>query len=302
MIPIGTAPGWTGNSSAAREATMSLPAPLWIKYGSTAAPAAWSSSSAPTYSVDEGAGTVTVKINRLGHTATAGVVGVTLQNGTAAGGSDFQALGLGVFTFAAGQSSRTINFTIYPDQLTEPVETFRAVLSEQGSGSIGIGPMGTTTISIVDQPGETYATWAATKFSTAQLSNAAISGKDANPDGDALTNVMEYAFDGDPLSALSAPQPLSMFETVSGESILRFVLTFPRRKQSLDLTYKVQRSTDLATWQDGAILTPTGISSNVDIVQLVSATGGPIETRTVRDGMAVNDGLRSWLRLEVLCP
>jgi hypothetical protein len=256
----------------------------------------------PAYSVNEGAGTVTVTIRRIGHTTTAGTIGVTLQNGTATGGSDFQALSLGLLVFAAGETSRTVNFTIFPDQLTEPVEKFTAVLSQQGTGAIGIGPVSTATISIADQPGETYATWAATKFNAAQLANPAISGKDANPDNDILTNVMEYAFDGDPLSASSAPQPQSLFEKVEGETIMRHTLVFARRKQSLDLTYKVQRSNDLSTWQDGATLTPAGTTSFPDIVQLVSAVGSPIETRTVRDGTPLNDARRAWLRLIVLCP
>jgi hypothetical protein len=113
---------------------------------------------------------------------------------------------------------------------------------------------------------------------------------------------MEYAMDGDPLSATSAPQPQSVFESISGEDIRRHTLIFPRRKRSLDLTYKVQRSTDLAVWHDGATLSPTGISSLPSIVQLVSATGGPVETRIVRDGVALNDGQRAWLQLQVLCP
>jgi alpha-N-arabinofuranosidase len=224
-----------------------------------------------------------------------------LQNGTATGGSDFQALGTGLLSFTAGQTSRTITFTIFPDQISEPVETFRAVLSEQSTGVIGIGPVDTATISIVDQPGETYATWAATKFTAAQLNNPAISGKEANPDNDALPNVLEYAFDGDPLSASSAPLPASTFETVEGEDIVRHALMFPRRKQSLDLTYTVQRTTDIGVWQDGAVLSPTGMSNFPGIVQLVSATGGPIETRTVRDAVALNDGQRAWLRVHVTC-
>lgn len=255
----------------------------------------------PAYSVDEGAGTVAVTIRRIGYTSGSGTIGVTLQNGTATGGSDFQELGTALLSFAAGQASRTITFTVFPDQISEPAETFRAVLSEQGSGLIGIGPQGTATISIVDQPGETYATWAATKFTAAQLNDPAISGKEANPDNDALTNVLEYAFDGDPLSALSAPLPVSTFETVEGEDIVRHAMIFPRRKQSLDLTYKVQRTTDMAAWQDGAVLSPAGTSNFPGIVQLVSATGAPIEMRTVRDGVALNNGQRAWLRIHVIC-
>ena len=44
------------------------------------------------------------------------------------------------------------------------------------------------------------------------------------------------------------------------------------------------------------------VASFPGIVQLVSATGNPIESRTVRDGVAINDGQHAWLRLVVLSP
>lgn len=164
------------------------------------------------------------------------------------------------------------------------------------------GRGGAGTPSRVDQPGETFASWSALKFSAAQLANPAISGKLADPDGDGLTNLLEYALNGNPLAAASAPWPQSAFEDVPGEDVQRHSLTFARRTQALDLTYIVQRSADGTTWQDGATLSPTGITNTPEIIQLVGASGSPVESRVVRDGASVVPGEQSWLRLKVTSP
>lgn len=54
------------------------------------------------------------------------------------------------------------------------------------------------TLTVVDI--QTYADWTTFVFDVAQQANPAISGKTANPDGDAYTNWQEYAFDLQPLT------------------------------------------------------------------------------------------------------
>jgi hypothetical protein len=254
------------------------------------------------WSIDEGSASLTLTLRRLGHGTGSGNVMVSLVDGTAAAGVDFQPLASGLINFPGGVTIRTVTVTILPDETTEPPETLRAVLSPVGGSPIGIGPVAEATLTIADQPGETYATWAASRFTPAQLADPAISGPTADADGDGLINFLEYAFDGDPLAATSVPWPRSAVESVPDEDVLHHVVRFARRRQAADLTYVVQRSTDGITWQDGAKFSPTETISTPELVQLVSAVGSPIESRVVRDGAPVAPGGRAWLRLKLTSP
>jgi hypothetical protein len=80
----------------------------------------------------------------------------------------------------------------------------------------------------------TYADWRARFFST----SSALRGLADDADGDGSENVLEYAFDSSPRDggAISGPTP-------TGDGI-----SYPRRRVS-SLTYRVEVSTDLATWR-----------------------------------------------------
>ncbi len=102
--------------------------------------------------------------------------------------------------------------------------------------------------------------------------NDAISGPAADPEGDGANNFHEYAFGGNPGlpdAARLAPQAVTLTE--SGN---RFAgLTFRRRAGEGELSYQVEMSSDLASWQGGTETEP-----------VVSQTDGPLEsdgTRTV---------------------
>jgi hypothetical protein len=254
------------------------------------------------WSVDEGSASLTLTLRRLGHSTGSGNVMVSLVGGTAAAGVDFQPLASGLINFPGGVTTRTVTVTILPDANAETPETFRAVLAPVGGSPIGIGPVAEAALTIADPPGETYATWASGRFTPAQLANPAISGPAADADGDGLINLLEYAFDGNPLAATSVPWPRSAVESVPDEEVLHHVVRFARRQNAVDLTYLVQRSSDGITWQDGAKLSPTESISTPGLVQLVSAAGSPIELRVIRDGAPVIPGGGAWLRLKVTSP
>jgi uncharacterized repeat protein (TIGR03803 family) len=99
-----------------------------------------------------------------------------------------------------------------------------------------------------------FPTWAATQFSTPQLANALVSGPGADPDNDGLVNLLEHAFNLNPLisgnpilvsnTGLSGLPLIS--STGSGAS-LRLRLEYLRRKAATHpgLSYTPQFSSTL---------------------------------------------------------
>lgn len=84
--------------------------------------------------------------------------------------------------------------------------------------------------------------WLAGHFSAAERRDPSLGTLAADPDGDGLPNLLEYALRLDP--RVPNPSPLSL---ATGAQRLR--LTFPRRADP-GLRYSVQASPDLATWTE----------------------------------------------------
>ena len=71
---------------------------------------------------------------------------------------------------------------------------YRLVEQENDGDLLYYGPYELT----VDGAGHTYADWAAEQFTAAELADPAISGREADPDGDGLTNWQEFLAGTDP--------------------------------------------------------------------------------------------------------
>ena len=91
------------------------------------------------------------------------------------------------------------------------------------------------TLTVTAPPG--YATWSA-----GIAWNGADSSPHADPDADGLSNLLEFALGGSPVSASSAPFPSLQ---TSG---LRLQLSFLRARP--EPTYTVQSSSDISSWSD----------------------------------------------------
>jgi len=126
--------------------------------------------------------------------------------------------------------------------------------------------------------------WKLQNFGLPTIAGAFTSGTFADladPDGDGVSNLLEYAFGGNPSSALSAPLPTSQI------SNLTLQITFTRARS--DLTYVVQGSNDLLTWTD--------LSTNPGTVSLVT----PV-TYTDSVNLPTANPPRRFLRLKVSTP
>ena len=125
--------------------------------------------------------------------------------------------------------------------------------------------------------------WRSNHFSAEELGNPALEatlwGNDADPDGDGLVNLLEYACGTDPESSDANPTGFAL-ENEGGEVL---TLTYQRNLEATDVSFLVQKTDSLGSW--------TGVSDSA------VSTAGTIETRKAtvsRDGFD-----KLWLRLKV---
>ncbi len=130
----------------------------------------------------------------------------------------------------------------------------------------------------------TYATFRTQYFTSGEQLDALISGPAADPDGDGLNNLLEYA------TARHPRQPDAPSTATAGLSGSYLTLTYDRRLDTSDLTYTVQASDDLLAWSTPASIEQLSVTP-------LSAT---LERVTVRN--AAPTAPRRFLRLQVATP
>jgi hypothetical protein len=140
--------------------------------------------------------------------------------------------------------------------------------------------------------------WKATYFSPAEMANDAISGQTADPDGDGIPNLMEYAFGSNPaIAGDSAGMPVV---SMPGSYLqVRFSLDATRS----DLTYEVQASNDLVSWT--TIARSPGGGLMVDVgggSRQIEDTGSGQRTVTVHDATDAGSLKSRFLRLKIAKP
>lgn len=137
-----------------------------------------------------------------------------------------------------------------------------------------------------------YSAWQSKYFTGAQLANPAVSGHAADPDGDGVSNLLEYALNLSPTTASVKGLPTVGTTVGSGNTYL--TLTFTKVIANTDITYVPQVSGDLATWNSGAsYLTTVSSTNNPD---------GLTQTVTVRDLTPLTGAGRRFIRLAVTMP
>jgi hypothetical protein len=86
--------------------------------------------------------------------------------------------------------------------------------------------------------------WHVAHFTVEELAQASVSGDAADPDGDGVSNLLEYAFDLNPRVNSAALLP----EAVSIDAGTKLRLEFDRLRS--ELSYVVEVSIDLVSWDD----------------------------------------------------
>ncbi len=155
---------------------------------------------------------------------------------------------------------------------------------EASNWQVSFAAVGTPGSANSSQPG--YDTWAATQFTPAELAGAGTGpGEDFN--GNGYSNLHAYAFGFSPKGPLPGDK-LPQVMVVGAGSTQTLAISFRQNTSAPDLTYVVQRSSDLTSWAD--IDNPSGAPvDNGDGTQTVSHT----------DAAVIGDGDESFLRVVV---
>jgi hypothetical protein len=138
-----------------------------------------------------------------------------------------------------------------------------------------------------------FAAWQNAAFGV-NADNAAVASEEADPDGDGVSNLDEYAFLMDPLVASRSglPQP----KLVLIPPAWHLAIQFPRRSAPSELTYLVETSPILAQWQQGSWYSDSDSVPSNAITAEVSDAGVTV----VRLNKSIQDEPRGFLRVRVL--
>ncbi len=137
-----------------------------------------------------------------------------------------------------------------------------------------------------------YTNWQLAHFTAAELASPAISGDLADPDGDGIPNLLEYALNLDPRAARTTGLPTVGQTMLGGQQYL--TLTYTQVMGATGITYLPQASGDLSTWNGGSGYTvAVSTTANAD---------GATQTVVVRDAVPLSGATRRFLRLQVSRP
>jgi CotH kinase protein/Lamin Tail Domain len=146
---------------------------------------------------------------------------------------------------------------------------------------------GGTPGTLVQATGLEFETWQPSRFNTAERDDPIISGPNANPDADQLSNLVEYALGSNPKASSQAHLPTAATITAGGETYL--TLSYRRQKAALDLTYIVESSENLSAWDPAT-----------EMQSYPTDNGDGTETVVIRDSMPSTNEHRRYIHLRVV--
>ncbi len=146
-----------------------------------------------------------------------------------------------------------------------------------------VGVAGGSMVTVTSAP--TLIDWQNLWFDEEELLDENISGPMADPNGNGVPNLLEFAFGGDPVGPGSAPlQELSLTEEG------RLKLSHRRLKDSAQLQYIVEASSNLVDWS----------STGLTVLEILPADEDGYETITVLDDIAAAGSAKRFMRVRVI--
>ena len=88
--------------------------------------------------------------------------------------------------------------------------------------------------------------WKDTNFSAPELATPSVGGDTADPEGDGLSNLLEYVFNRDPRQADSASVVTASVTSQGGTYSLS--ISYPHNRNATDVSVSYETSADLQTW------------------------------------------------------
>jgi len=164
--------------------------------------------------------------------------------GNAVAGIHYQSLPSSL-TIPAGQSSATLKIDPIPDNTAQGDRTVTVTIASDFTIVSDASSPGTITIK--DKPLDE---WKSNVFTEAELADPTISGDNADPDGDSIPNLLEYAFNLNPKTSNTTP-------IVAGENNGYLSLSVAKNPAASDLTWSAEVSSDLSEWFPAITITNT---------------------------------------------
>lgn len=211
-----------------------------------------------------------ITITRTGDTTLPLLVPLT-ASGNAVAGSHYLTLPASV-TIPAGQTSTTLHVIPIADSLAQGNRSVSVAVAADFALVSNVAQP--AVVNIEDKP---FDAWRFVKFTGTELDIPSISAENADPDGDALPNLVEYALGLDP----GTPSLTTITTSRNGGYL---TLTTPRNTAlTEDILWSAEATADFTTWQAAIVITNTAtVFTARDPVPIANAAKRMIRLKITR--------------------
>lgn len=214
--------------------------------------------------------------------STAGALDVQFTLGGAAAASRYKSVSIPV-TIPVGESSAAVAITPVPDSNLQGAQSVTLSLDNDFAYRLGAINTGMVTIYDTLAGAPPVASWYLAKFG-AEANNPFFTDDNADPDGDSIVNLLEYALDTDPLVFSSDGLPEV---GLSGDYL---TLTTAKNSAATDIMFTVQSTGDLTNGASWSSLSGANIIQNT------------LTLLEVRDNIPLSNSTPRFMRLKVTRP
>ncbi len=125
---------------------------------------------------------------------------------------------------------------------------------------------------VTPRDGSGYDAWRSRNFSASELSLASVSGDNASPSGDGVTNLSKYAFNLDPHKADGVTA--ASYTAQSSGATRTLTLTHRKNRFAKDVSFVYELSPDLVAWATGNTSAPavTSFDAQTDTVSVAATS------------------------------